>query len=164
MDRRRFHFVMLAVLTAGMAEPGLASEGGGGSSGSGGGGGGSSGSGGGEGGDGGDGGEGGDGDGDNSGPGGGDDGDDDDNSGSGRRGRQRDEERAKELVKSGKAMPLRAAMDRVSKEHRGRVIDAKLKKSSGRLVYEFKVLSASGNVRKVRMDAVTGRFSGFLGF
>jgi Peptidase propeptide and YPEB domain len=167
MDRRRFLALMLAVLATGAATPALAKDGGGsggggsGGGGSGGGGSGGSGSGG--------------GDDDNSGSGGGggggdddDDDEDDDNSGSGNSGRgrggSREADRARKLVRSGKAMPLKAAMERVQKYQDGRIIDAKLKKSSGRLVYEFKVLLTSGNVRKVRMDAVTGRFSGFLGF
>ncbi len=107
--------------------------------------------------------------GDNSGSGGGgddgdgeDDGDGDDDRGRNRRGR--DEDDARKAVKDGKAISLREASRRVAKQYGGRIIDAKLKNASNGLYYEFRIVSGSGRVRKVSMDAVTGRFVGLLGF
>lgn len=106
-------------------------------------------------------GSGGDDDDDNSGRGssnrGGDDDDDDDDDF--RRG-DLDQSDAVQAVRSGKAMPLKAALKRVESRYRGTVIDVTLRSTGRRLEYRFKIRTERGTVRTIRMDAGNGRFLG----
>ncbi len=100
-----------------------------------------------------DGGDGGDDDGDND--------DDDDNSGKGRR---KDQDDILDAVRKGKVISLEKAMKSLQSRYSGRVIDAKLRGNGGDLVYSFKLKSVDGKVRRVEMDARTGKLLNFLGF
>lgn len=113
-----------------------------------------------------------------SGSGGDDDDDDDDeaeddndaedsgNSGSGSQnsGKYKDQYGAQAAVESGRAIPLEAALKKLRQRYPGRVISVNLGESGKRLVYWFKVKSDNGIVRKVVMDAKTGKIRGLLGF
>jgi hypothetical protein len=102
--------------------------------------------------------------GDGGGSGGGSD-DDDDNDGDDDKDRDdKREEDARKAVRAGKAMPLKDALARLRKRDAGRVIDAKLTRQGQRLVYVFKVVSATGAVSTLRMDAESGRIAGIFGF
>ena len=98
-----------------------------------------------------------------------DDDDDDDsgsNSGSGSQnsGKYKDQYGAREAVSAGNAISLEDALKRLRKRYPGKVISVNLGESGGRLLYWFKVKSDSGTVRKVVMDAKTGKIRGLLGF
>jgi uncharacterized membrane protein YkoI len=43
------------------------------------------------------------------------------------------------------------------KKYGGRIIDVRLRRRSGQLFYDIKLLSADGLVRRLRLDARTGR-------
>ncbi|MFN0190823.1 MAG: PepSY domain-containing protein [Aestuariivirga sp.] len=140
-DRRKFILVVsgfLALAGAGTANAGEGGgsgtgSGGGGSSGSGGGG--SSGSGGGEGG--------------NSGPGGGggEGGDDD---------RDDDQDDARDAIERGEAEPLRRILAIAKKKYGGRVVDVRLRRQSGKLFYDIKLVGNDGTRRRLKLDAKTG--------
>ena len=98
--------------------------------------------------------------GDNSGPGGGndddqddsgDDSDDDDDTGSGRSGARG----AQDAVRSHKAVPLRTLIAHLKKHYPGKILDIDLKRSQPRYTYNVKILSASGKVQRLRLDALT---------
>jgi Peptidase propeptide and YPEB domain len=101
-----------------------------------------------------------------------DSGDDDDgnvdggNSGSGSQnsGKYKDQYDAREAVSSGKAIALEQALKKLRARYPGKVISVNLGESGGRLLYWFKVKSSDGSVRKVVMDAKTGRLRGLFGF
>ncbi len=99
---------------------------------------------------------------------GGDDDDDDSggNSGSGSSGsgKKSEQDRARNAVAAGRAMPLEEALKRLRERYSGRVIDVDLRSEGKRLVYRFKVKSGGGVVRKVTMDAATGQIRGFFGY
>lgn len=99
-----------------------------------------------------------------------DDGEDDNsgggNSGPGSRhsGTYLDQYGAREAVKSGAAMPLEQALIKLRARHPGKVISVSMGVAESRLCYWFKVKSGDGSVRKVVMDAKTGKFRGLFGF
>jgi hypothetical protein len=107
---------------------------------------------------------------------GGDDGSDDggdgnddsgvDNSGSGSHssGKYLDQYGAREAVTSGSAMPLEEALKKLRARYPGKVIAVSMGHAESRLCYWFKVKSGDGNVRKIVMDAKTGKFRGLFGF
>ncbi len=92
---------------------------------------------------------------DNSGPdGGGDDEDideEDDDHGNG----SEESDRAREAVRHHKAVPIRVLLSHLNKNYPGRILDVDLKRSSNRLSYRVKILSTSGKVQRVRLDALT---------
>jgi Peptidase propeptide and YPEB domain len=106
--------------------------------------------------------------------GGGDSGDDNsgggnsnnDNSGSGSKnsGKYKDQYGAQDAVKSGDAIPLKQALQKLGTRYPGKVISVNLGEWDSRLCYWFKVKSDDGNVRKVVMDAKTGRIRSLFGF
>lgn len=97
-----------------------------------------------------------------------DDSDDDDteNSGSGSQNsvKNGDQYEARKAVSSGEAISLQAALRKLRVRYPGKVISVNLGASDSRLVYWFKVKSSDGNVRRVVMDAKTGRIRGLFGF
>jgi hypothetical protein len=88
----------------------------------------------------------------NSGPGSG-------NSGS----KGRDQDKARDAVLKGEAIPLSRAFELLKKQHDGRVIEVFLNQKGSRLDYRFKIVDSAGKVVSVTMDARTGRIRGFLG-
>lgn len=145
IDRRKFLVVLLGLL----ATPGLAlakdgDSGGGGNSGSGGGGGGNSGPGGG--------GNSGPGGGGNSGPGGGNDNDDNDDDDD----RDDDQDDARRARERGEADSLRKILGMAKKKYGGRVVDVRLRRQSGKLFYDIKMVGKDGALRRLKLDAKTG--------
>lgn len=101
----------------------------------------------------------------------GDDGGGDDDSGGGNSGpgsqhsgKYLDQYGAREAVKSGNAMPLEQALKKLRARYPGKVIAVSMGHAESRLCYWFKVKSGDGNVRKVVMDAKTGKIRGLFGF
>jgi Peptidase propeptide and YPEB domain len=95
-----------------------------------------------------------------------DGGGDSNNSGPGSQnsGKYRDQYQARDAVKSGNALPLEEALKKLRARYPGKVISVNLGELGPRLCYWFKVKSDDGNVRKIVMDAKTGKIRGLLGF
>lgn len=60
-------------------------------------------------------------------------------------------------IAAGHAVPLAAAMRNLRAEHRGEVVNARLCRTSGDLVYLLTVVDRHGKVNRIRFDAATGR-------
>ena len=93
--------------------------------------------------------------------GGGDDGGHDDggDSGSGSSGSgdtESEHDRAKKAVDASQALPLQEMMSRFRKYGDYTVIDVRLAITGDKLLYVFKFIDTSGNVRRARFDAKTG--------
>lgn len=58
---------------------------------------------------------------------------------------------------AGNAVSLAAAMRNLRPEHRGEVVNARLCRTSGDLVYLLTVVDRHGKVNRIRFDAATGR-------
>lgn len=67
----------------------------------------------------------------------------------------KDHDRAREAVKAGQVMPLRAMLERLEREYPGQVLDVELEDEDGRLVYEVKLLQNDGRLVKLELDART---------
>ncbi len=67
----------------------------------------------------------------------------------------KDHDRAREAVKDGQVMPLRAVLERLEREHPGQVLDVELEDEDGQLVYEVKLLQNDGRLVKLELDART---------
>ncbi|MEM7251653.1 MAG: PepSY domain-containing protein [Pseudomonadota bacterium] len=68
----------------------------------------------------------------------------------------RDHNKAREEMKSGNALPLKQILPGVRSQVPGRVLDAKLK-GGKKMRYEITILSRGDVVRKVIVDAQSGR-------
>jgi hypothetical protein len=60
-------------------------------------------------------------------------------------------------VSGGQAMPLNQATRALRPEHRGEVINARLCRAGGNLVYLLTVVDRRGKVTRVRLDAKNGQ-------
>ncbi len=69
----------------------------------------------------------------------------------------KDHDKAREAVSSGQAQPLDAILPKVRARYPGQLLDAKLKKSGGKYRYIIKILDKNGKVRRVTVDARSGR-------
>lgn len=77
---------------------------------------------------------------------------------------KRDQDRVKDAVKSGDAIPLSKALALLKDKYDGRVIEVLYAAKANRIDYRFKILDENGKIISVTMDARTGRIRGFLGF
>lgn len=68
-----------------------------------------------------------------------------------------DHDKAREAVSSGQAQPLDAILPKVRARYPGRLLDAKLTGSRGKYRYVIKILDKNGKVRRVTVDARSGR-------
>jgi hypothetical protein len=82
----------------------------------------------------------------NSGHGGGDDDDDDDD----------DQDDAREAKERGEAESLRKILSLTKKKYGGRVVDVRLRRQSGKLFYDIKMVGKDGTLRRLKLDAKTG--------
>ena len=67
-----------------------------------------------------------------------------------------DHERAREALRSGRALPLEAILARVQADFPGDILDVEFEDDDGRIVYEIKTITAEGRVLKLEYDAATG--------
>lgn len=67
-----------------------------------------------------------------------------------------DHNRASRAVGQGVALPLAEILNMVRAHLGGEMIGLKLKSKDGRLVYKLKVLTSTGQLREVSVDAMTG--------
>ena len=77
---------------------------------------------------------------------------------------ERDHERAREAVATGRILPLETIVERVRAEIGGDILDVELEDDhDGRFVYEIKVLAPGGRIVKLEYDAATGDLLRFKG-
>ncbi|MBD8893547.1 PepSY domain-containing protein [Roseibium litorale] len=67
-----------------------------------------------------------------------------------------DHERARHAVEADKVRPLAEILSKVRPSLPGRIIGTEFEEEHGRYVYEFKVISPSGRVREIYVDAASG--------
>ena len=65
-------------------------------------------------------------------------------------------ERARDLVRQNKIIPLETLSRQVLRRFPGRMIGVELDDDDGRLVYEIKILTRQGRVLEVEVDPATG--------
>lgn len=68
-----------------------------------------------------------------------------------------DQARARAAVARGEALPVVRILEIAQREVAGQVIDVELDWDDDRLEYDVKVLTESGRVREVEIDAANGR-------
>ena len=78
-----------------------------------------------------------------------------------RRGRDNDQDQAREAVRRGEVLPIARILQLVAQYQPGDVIEVQLDENRGRLEYEIRVLTPAGRVRELRLDARTGAFVRF---
>lgn len=71
-----------------------------------------------------------------------------------------DHERAREAVVAGQILPLRTVLERLEREHSGRVLEIELESEDRRWIYEVKLLQPGGQLLKLEVDAGTGEVLG----
>lgn len=67
-----------------------------------------------------------------------------------------DHDRARQAVLAGEILPLSKILDLVEREFGGELIEAELETHHGRLVYEIKLVSRDGRLRRLIYDARDG--------
>ncbi|WP_084153958.1 PepSY domain-containing protein [Simplicispira psychrophila] len=68
-----------------------------------------------------------------------------------------DHERALQAVQSGQVLPLTTVLERLGREHPGQVLEVELEQDDGQWIYEIKLLSADGQLMKLKLDARTAQ-------
>lgn len=76
------------------------------------------------------------------------------------RGRDDDHDEAREAVRRGDALSLTQILPLVERAVPGEILEVELEREHGRLVYKVEVLSRTGRVREVMLDARTGAVLG----
>lgn len=71
-------------------------------------------------------------------------------------GEDHDHERARAALERGEVMSLRHVLERVEREHPGKVIEVELEREHGRWIYEIRVLRDDGALLKLELDARDG--------
>lgn len=66
-----------------------------------------------------------------------------------------DHDRARRALEEGRARPLAEILARVRNELGGEVVGVEFDHERGRYIYEFKVVTATGKLREVYVDAMT---------
>lgn len=69
---------------------------------------------------------------------------------------KRDHDRARQAVAAGEVLPLQVILERVEKEHPGKVMEVELERESGRWIYEIKLLRGNGALVKLKFNARDG--------
>ena len=67
-----------------------------------------------------------------------------------------DDQRIRQLQRSGEILSLEQIFDRARKVKPGRIVDVDLDKDDGRYIYEIELLERSGKVWEMEFDARTG--------
>ena len=68
-----------------------------------------------------------------------------------------DHERARAAMAAGEVMPLQQLLREVATQAAGEVLEVELEREDGRWLYELKLLQPGGRLRKLKVDARTGR-------
>jgi uncharacterized membrane protein YkoI len=77
------------------------------------------------------------------------------------RDRDRDQDLARQALQRGEVLPIARILELVAQHLPGDVIEVQLDERRGRLEYEIRVLTPSGRVRELVLDARTGAFVRF---
>jgi uncharacterized membrane protein YkoI len=77
------------------------------------------------------------------------------------RDRDRDQDLARQALQQGEVLPIARILELVAQHLPGDVIEVQLDENRGRLEYEIRVLTPSGRVRELVLDARTGAFVRF---
>lgn len=67
-----------------------------------------------------------------------------------------DHDRARAALERGEVMSLRHILDRVEREHPGKIVEVELEREHGRWIYEIRLLRESGELVKLELDARDG--------
>lgn len=73
------------------------------------------------------------------------------------RGRHGDHDEARAAVEAREALPLTRILEIARRTVPGEIVEVELERDHGRLIYEVEVLTRTGRVRKVEIDAQSGR-------
>ncbi|WP_306029236.1 PepSY domain-containing protein [Stappia sp. MMSF_3263] len=68
-----------------------------------------------------------------------------------------DHEKAMRAVREGRALPLAEILPGIESRIGGRVLEVELEREDGRYFYEFKMVTTSGRLLEVMVDAASGR-------
>ena len=77
-----------------------------------------------------------------------------------RRGGKRDHERARRAFQQGEIRSLSEILADLRPQLDGEIIEVELEDEGGTYVYEFKVLTPTGRVREIKVNAATGKVIG----
>ena len=66
-----------------------------------------------------------------------------------------DHERALHAVQSGQVLPLTTVLERLAAQHPGQVLEVELERDAQQWIYEIKLLTADGQLLKLKLDAGT---------
>jgi uncharacterized membrane protein YkoI len=72
------------------------------------------------------------------------------------RDRDRDQDLARQELQRGNVLPISRILELVAQHVPGDVVEVQLDERRGRLEYEIRVLTPTGQVRELRLDARTG--------
>ena len=72
-------------------------------------------------------------------------------------GSAQDFELARDAVERGEILPLAKLLPQIEKDYSGKVIEVELEIAQGSKVYEFEVLTNSGQLLEVDVDAASGK-------
>lgn len=64
-----------------------------------------------------------------------------------------DHERARQALQSGQILPLRTVLERLERNHPGKVLEVELEQKDGFWIYKVKLLQADGQLVKLMLDA-----------
>ena len=67
-----------------------------------------------------------------------------------------DHERALKAVRAGEVLPLTEILKRVAVDYPGDIVEVELEDEHGRLIYEVELVSTSGRMIELEIDAKTG--------
>lgn len=67
-----------------------------------------------------------------------------------------DQDRARAAVLAGQVLPLKALLERLERDHPGRLLEVELEDDDGVLVYEVRLLQPDGRLVKLKIDAASG--------
>ena len=70
-------------------------------------------------------------------------------------GGKRDHEQAQQALESGQILPLRTVLEKLEREHPGKVLEVELERDDGIWIYEIKLLQTDGQLVKLKLDANT---------
>lgn len=73
------------------------------------------------------------------------------------RGRDGDHDEARAAVEAREALPLTRILEIARRAVPGEIVEVELEREHGQLIYEVEVLTRTGRVRKVEIDARSGR-------
>ena len=68
-----------------------------------------------------------------------------------------DHDLARQALEQGRVLPLRTVLDKIERDHPGRVLKIEFEEDDGRFVYEIRLLQRDGRMAKLKVDAVDGR-------